>query len=308
MSFADRLDRIDRRWIFLLMGLAVSVPIIVIGLTGARFPELPGPTSQAAFDTIEALPEGSRVLFSFDYDPASAGELQPMASAFMRHLGYKKAKVYCQTLWAPAPPLIEETLKRCLLDGRPHLVYGVDYVNLGYQAGNEGVMKVISTDYKKSFPIDAKGTPTSQIPMMAGIEDTSSFDLVIVVGAGYPGNKEWVQYVVSPTLGDEREIKLVSGVTGVSAPQLIPYFPAQMKGMLAAIKGAAEYEYLVNGVLEEANGGEPLPPTFMEAQRRMAPQLFGHLLMCGLIIAGNLIYFVNRKRSGRGGQSQEAAA
>ncbi|MDA0803063.1 MAG: hypothetical protein O2819_04825 [Planctomycetota bacterium] len=307
MSFIDRLDAIDRRWIFLMMACAVAIPIIVIGLTGARFPEVPGPTSTATFETIEALPEGAKVLFSFDFDPASAGELQPMANAFMRHLGQKKAKVYCQTLWASATPLIEETLKKCLLTQSPDLVYGVDYVNLGYQAGNEGVMKVISTDYKQSFPTDAKGTRTTAIPMMEGIENTSSFDLIMVVSAGYPGSKEWVQYVVSPTLGKGKPIQLVAGVTGVSAPQLVPYFPTQMQGMLAAIKGAAEYEYMVNEVIKAANPGKPLPPAYMEAQRRMAPQLFGHLLMVGLIIVGNTIFFVKRRQS-RSGSAMKAAA
>lgn len=35
------LNTLDRRWIFLAMGLAIAVPILVIGLTGKTFPETP---------------------------------------------------------------------------------------------------------------------------------------------------------------------------------------------------------------------------------------------------------------------------
>jgi hypothetical protein len=38
------------------------------------------------------------------------------------------------------------------------------------------------------------------------------------------------------------------------------------------------------------------PPKYTEARRRMAPQLFGHLLLIGLIVAGNAIYFSQRGR------------
>jgi len=36
-------------------------------------------------------------------------------------------------------------------------------------------------------------------------------------------------------------------------------------------------------------------PKYREAQRRMAPQLFGHLLMVALIVAGNTLFFMGRK-------------
>jgi hypothetical protein len=91
----------------------------------------------------------------------------------------------------------------------------------------------------------------------------------------------------------------------VQAPQLYPYFPRQMTGILGAIKGAAEYEALVNAKLD----GDRLPPAkYLEAQRRMGPQLFAHLLMVGLIIAGNVIYFRQRGASRRGAQVAGGAA
>ena len=69
----------------------------------------------------------------------------------------------------------------------------------------------------------------------------------------------------------------------------------QLPGLLGAIKGAAEYEKLVLDKYYRAQGEEP-PARFLEGIRRMGPQLVAHVLMIALIIAGNTIYFVGRRR------------
>ena len=116
-------------------------------------------------------------------------------------------------------------------------------------------------------------------------------NLIVSVSAGYPGTKEWIQYAVTPF---PDKVTLVSGCTGVQAPQMFPYIPNQLPGLLVAIKGAAEYEKLVN---DKYSGPTP-DPKYLEADRRMSPQLMGHLLMIALIVVGNVLYFINR-REGR---------
>ena len=85
---AGTLD-IDRRWIYLAMGL------LVVGLYafGASTPLAPAPESQRYYDTIEALPEGSIVLYSADFDPASAAELKPMFHATLHHMFRRNLRV-----------------------------------------------------------------------------------------------------------------------------------------------------------------------------------------------------------------------
>ncbi len=291
MNFWLRLDSMDRRWVFLMMGLAVAIPILWIGITGRTFPETATPAARDVFRAIDSLPEGSRVLFGFDYDPASSGELQPMATSLMRQCAAKKLRIVCIALWPLGGNLAQETLAEVVRSDFPTMREGVDFVNLGYQAGNEGVMKVVLTDFKKAFPVDSRGQPSNDIEILKDVKTVSDFPLIVNVGAGYPGNKEWIQYVISACQG---KVKMVAGCTGVSAPQLYPYYPVQLAGLLGAIKGAAEYESLVN----EAMGGVPAPK-YLEAQRRMAPQLFGHLLMVSLILAGNGIYFAGKRRPQR---------
>ena len=90
----DKLANLDKRWIFLMMFVAVSIPIFIIGKTGKTFPEVPSKLAEDTFNAIEQLNEGDPVLLSFDFDPASEGELGPMATAFTKHVCEKNLKIY----------------------------------------------------------------------------------------------------------------------------------------------------------------------------------------------------------------------
>lgn len=280
----ELLKNLDRRYIFLLMFLSVAIPILV----QAQFPEKPTGLATAVFEAVDALPEGSRVLLSFDYDPASEGELGPMATTFTYHCAAKKLRLYFMALWPVGPQMIDNTIAKVLKRDFPELQYGRDYVNLGFKSGNEGVIKVIVTDFRQLYTTDSQGTPFEGIPMCKGVQSVQDMDLVVNVSAGYPGTKEWVQYAVTAF---PDKIRMVAGCTGVQAPLLYPYIPSQLPGLLGAIKGAAEYEKLVS---DKYGLGDR--PEYQEGQRRMGPQLVAHLLMIALIVAGNVIYFVERKK------------
>jgi len=279
---------LDRRWIFLLMFLAVAVPT----LFQVHFPEKPTPLVQATFDEIDNLPDGSKVLLAWDWDPASEGELGPMATAFARHCCEKKHKMVFLALWPVGPQLIDDTIERVIRADFPDLVYGEDYVNLGFKPGNEGVIKVIVTDLRQLYTTDARGTNIDKIPICRDVKTVRDFDLIINVSAGYAGTKEWVQYAATPY---PDEVTLVAGTTGVTAPQLYPYIPEQLPGMLGAIKGAAEYEKLVLDKYGREEQGVS-EDRYREGLRRMGPQLVAHLLMIVLIVGGNVIYFMQRRR------------
>ena len=286
---------LDRRWIFLLMLVSVVVPIIIIGLTNKTLPEVATPLAQATFDKIEALEPGDKVLMAWDFDPGSEGELGPMATAFTRHCCEKGLKMYFMTLWPVGTQMVDDySVNKVIRPDFPDLVYGEDYIRLGYKSGYEGVIKVIVTDLKQLYTTDHFGNPISNAPMMQDVESVQDMDLIINVSAGYAGTKEWVQYAVTPF---PNSIELVAGCTGVQAPLLYPYIPEQLPGLLGAIKGAAEYEALVLGKYNEP--GTTPHPRYLEGQRRMGPQLVAHLLMIILIIAGNLIYFVERRKERR---------
>ncbi len=272
-SFLDKIERLDRRWVFLFIGLAVAFPLFFkFGIA----PDVTPPV-QAYHDAIESLPEGSMVLCSFDYDPGSRAELNPMAQATLRHLMKKKHKVVLLTLWATAPALIENNINLVCRD-EYKAKYGEDYVYLGQKEGREAVMVEMGRSIRSTFPLDYFHTPIEQIPLMRNVENYSSFSLLINVSAGYPGTKEYVQYVQS-----RFSIKMVSGASAVSVPEYSAYFQSgQLSGLLTGISGAAEYEKLIH-----ASG---------LATITMGGQTMGHLVIIFFILIGNVLYFVNRGR------------
>lgn len=278
------LKTLDRRWIFLAMLLAVGLPI----LAQKTFPEQPTLHVRNVFNRVEELPEGSMILIAFDYDPATNGELGPMATAFLRHCCLKRHKMIFLTLFETAGPVIEQAIRRVIETEFEdlHLERGEDYVNLGFSQGREVVIAMIALSLRGSFPSDNDGTNLDDLPLTKNITNLGDIDLILDLSAGYPGWKEWVQYAASPF-----GLPFAAGTTAVGAPQAYPYIPDQMLGLLAAVKGAAEYEAAL---------AEKYPryrdPKLNEGIRRMAPQFWGHLLVIGLIVLGNCIHFADRWR------------
>lgn len=273
---------VDRRVVFVFIAVATSAPI----LFPVTFEEKATPIVRRVFDRVESLPPGSHVLISFDFDPAVAPEVGPMANAFLRHCLARDLKVVCMSLWATGQSLMAQSIDRIVRNEFPDKRDGVDWVSMGYKAGNEGVLNVIVTDFKKMFPTDVNGVPYDSLEIMRGIRSCADFDLILAVGSGKPGAKEWVLYV-----GDPTGVPLGAGVSAVSAPQLYPYYPKQLLGLLGGVKGAAEYESeLVRRY-----------PRFAEtpAIRMMGPQTLAHVVVIMFIIIGNVSYFRTRRRAGR---------
>ena len=144
------LENLDRRWIFLAMALCVSVPILVIGLTGITFPETPTPLAEAFFAEVDRAGEANgrraNVLIALDYDPASAGELSPMSASLVNQCSKRGHRMYFISLWPVGPQMIDDSIEKVIKRYYPNLVYGEDYVNLGFKAGNEQVIKVMGID------------------------------------------------------------------------------------------------------------------------------------------------------------------
>ncbi len=282
----ELLVNLDRRWIFLLMAIAVMIPVVL----RKEFPEYPSPLVQAVFDKVESLPPGARVLMPMDYDPGSEPELQPMANALTWHCATKGVKIYYLALWPVGQQMIDNTIAKVLTADFPSYQYGKDYVNLGFKPGNEGVIKVVASNLRELYTTDATGRSLSEFEMTADLTDIRSMDLILNVSAGYPGTKEWVQYAATP-LG----IPIAGGCTGVQAPLLYPYIPNQLFGLLGAIKGAAEYEaalkekYPDYGTLVNDKGERVRDPKYTKGIERMGPQLIAHCLIMALIVLGNVI-------------------
>lgn len=278
IELLERFQNMDRRWVFLGMALAIVGPLLL----PFRLPFKVDERVQAAYDAVEALPPGSRVLLSADFDPGSRPELEPFYRAVLHHMFRRDLKVVMITLWETAPPLVSPIFKE--LAGRYDKVEGEDWVFLGYKAGKEVAIKSVGEDLVKTFPTDAAGRPTDSHPIMKGIRKAADFPLLVNVSAGNPGTREYVLQIQG-----QYDIKMISSTTSVSGPDYIPYYKSgQLVGLAAGMPGSAQYEKLV------------FPDGPPEGARLMATEAMnvlslGHLFIIGVVLFGNVAYFLTRR-------------
>ncbi len=294
-NILEKLDSLDRRIIFLIIGLVVLIPLLVpLGL-----PIQTTQLTEDAFYAMDSLPKNAKVLVSFEYGPSTKPEIHPMAISVLRHLFSKGNKVIVMCLWPDGLFMANEALD---LVARQEfgLKYGVDYVNLGYRPGNEAIIKGITKSFEANFSIDSRGTPITEIPIMDDVQTLKDVDFIFSLSAGYPGAIEWVLYA-----GDPLQIPVSSGNTSIQVNQLLPYVKSgQMRGIVAGMPGAAEYETMVIRKVQENIGyvndkAKALLPEFMarrNATKFMDAQSIAHLMIVLFIIIGNISYFIKRKK------------
>ena len=279
--FVERMGSLDRRWIYLAIALAVIIPI----LTKLVFPSRTTTIVQNIFDHVEALPEGSKVILTADFGPSTVPENQPMLEAVARHVLHKKLKLIVLTIWATGPPMIEDMTNHVIRADFADLEEGVDWVNLGYKAGNQGVINSAYSNFWQAFPTDVHGTSVAEIPLMAEVKRLENVDLIVAIGSGFPGVKEWIQFG-----GDPADVPVAGGVTAVEAPLLYPYYPNQLLGLMGGLQGAAEYEAALVTAYPE------FEESSTQAIKKMGPQTVAHLVIILFIIIGNISYLASGGR------------
>jgi len=272
---------VERRIIFLFIGISTTLPL----LFNITFSEKPTRVVENVYDRLEELPAGSKVLISFDYGPSMAPEIDPMADAFIRHSLTRGHKLYVMALWATGQSLASTAVDSIIIKEFPDKIWGEDYINIGFKAGGIGVLKVILTDFRKMYLTDVNGTDLDSVSIFDNVRSLKDMDLLISIGGGYPGVKEWVLFAGSPG-----GIPTAGGCAAVSAPNLYPYYPKQVIGLLGGIKGAAEYESLLMKNYPQFSD-MPTPGIKM-----MGPQTLAHLVVIAFIVIGNLSFFFGKKR------------
>jgi hypothetical protein len=276
-NLAERLLNIDRRIIFGVIGLCALLPL----LNPVGLPIRVSDDVKQVYDYIEALPEGSVFLLSMDFDPASKPELYPQALALLRHAFKKNLRVVTMTLWVSGTGMAEEAVSRMASEASK--VNGRDYAFLGWSPGVSAVILNMGQDLYKAFPSDYYGKPTKDLAVLDGVRTLRDVNYVVSLAAGTAGIETW--YVFGK---DKYRFELGGGCTGVIAPGLYPLLRSgQINGLIGGLRGAAEYEVLIDQKGRAVAG--------MDAQSAT------HFAIIGLVILCNVFYLsirTSRKRIG----------
>ena len=263
--------QIDRRWLFLLLALSVTLPFVF----PLKLKILPREPVRAAYGFVETISDGSLVLLSFDYGPATKVELHPMAVAMLHQCFRKNLKVVGMALDPAGQAIGLEAFHEVAPLYKK--MEGSDWAHLGYKAGNEAVVVALGLDFRGTFPVDSHSRPISTLPILKGVRRLQDFAFAASYSAGKPGALEHIRLTHSAY-----GLPLIVGATAVQVPEYYTYYEAgQLKGLLGGLRAAAEYEVLV-----QIEG---------TAQAGMGAQSVAHLTIAALIVISNLIYFWERR-------------
>ena len=274
MRFFEKLDHADPRYIYVLVTLAIIAPLLM------HMSQRQQPTKPASdlYNTIEHIdPKDNKiVILGCDWSPELLAETQPQARAVMRHLFRRKIK------FAVTSQLVDGGQLSDALVDQVAKEFGakrnVDYTVWGFRPNFYDFILAMMKNIPATVAHNKEGMRMSQIPMMRGIRDYHNVAAVIDF-TGYSNFADWT----SVSYG-RYHVPNALGCTGIIAPDAFPYYDSgQYFGLLAGLKGAAEYESLLNQAGEGTKG--------------MQSQSWVHLLIILLIAMGNIAYLLTRARS-----------
>jgi len=269
----------DRRYIYLAVSLFVIFPVIVV----FKLPIDVSPETRMLYDAVQALPDSSNVMLTFDYYPSTLAETEPMSRAVLRQLFEKDCRIVTMTTIPLGGPSIAERVTRDLAE-QMGKKYGVDYVNLGYKANYVAVLKGMGNSIESIYPADNSGTPLADLPMMKHIKNYHDLKFIVVIA-----DNDIVSYWIS-IVRAQYGAPVGAGVTAVSAPQYYAYVGSgQLTGLLGGMKGAAEYEKLIHHPDRATKG--------------MTAQSLVHIYIIFSVIAGNVIFLIGKKRGRERGRA-----
>jgi len=271
MNIYEKMMSIDRRILFLLIALSVIIPL----LKPLLLPVYVTKEVRNLYGFIDNLNPGDVAFLSLDYDPSTMAECHPMALGILRHCFRKGIKVIVTSL---ARPEGLGTAEMALTQASQEYQKknGEDYVFLGYKPVPGAVLLAMGENFRLAFPNDFYGTSIDSIPMMEGLKNYEDIKIVVTV-SGSAVIDSWVIYA-----GGRYGVPIGAGVTAVMATDYYKYLQSgQLVGLLGGLKGAAEYEKLIE-----------YPDM---ATKGMDGQNMAHLLVVFFIIIGNIGYFLGKK-------------
>lgn len=304
MEFFKKLQAVDRRWIYLLVSLAISLPLIFV-FDSKTYTTEPTENIYQLIDSFAGRKDRA-IMIDFMHDASTMTELFPMEVAIIRHAFQRKVKIFTICFLETAAPLVDHAINTVKKEF-PDVQSGVDYINIGYKPGALFLPIVLGMgdNIAEAVKTDAEGRQIANLPMMEGITNYNELNLVIETsGSSFGGS--WFVYA-RPRFG----LNVATGITAVMAADVYPYLQTgQLIGVLAGLKGAAEYEKLIDLFALQNRSfsrevarsqhvsitNKDIPYDFKTARIGMNAQTVVHILIILFIVIGNIGYFIERRK------------
>lgn len=232
---------------------------------------------------IMALRPGDVVLLSMDYTPATAAEMQPLASVVLHDLLARKARVLTVSLQPEGAPLAQ----RLLDEVSSTYPYGQYTLNLGYLPGD--AVGVRSLAHVRTRPLYRAPDGTCQslhtCPGWDDIQSVKDITLFITVADAAESARWWVEQL--PRMSSDA-LPMLAAMSAAALPAARPYLtavptaPSRWTGLIGGMMATAAYE-----VYTDRPG---------RALHMVAAQSAAHLALVAVALAG--IFAGVRARTG----------
>lgn len=326
ITFFDKMQKVDRRVIYLIVALSIIIPL-VIPFNSPTYTSEPTENIYRKIDSFAGDPNKA-VLLSFMHDASTMPELFPMEVAVLRHCFERDIKVFTICFTPAAAPLVDYAINTAKEDYE--VSSGVDYLNFGYKPYSLFLPIVLGMgeDISEAVDTDSQGRKIKNLDIMKGIKNYDDMNLVIDF-SGSGSALSWVTYARA-----KFGANVAAGITAVMVADNYPYLQTgQLLGMFRGLKGAAEYEKLVDVFAsyeseEYPNGrpfskeisksinvpitketityvedgqtidtGIPLNYKYKTARIGMNAQSVAHIMIIVFILLGNIGFFVTRNKN-----------
>ncbi len=277
----DQIRGLRIPWIFVLVGLAVGLPALLI-FAGPGGTPRQWPGVEAAYRTIQAVAPDTLVVVYWAYDPATAGELDLAMQPVARHLLERQARLAIVSTLPGGPATARRLIERVRtpdrrgdLQAAASLAQPVTYT---YLPGGAAVLPLLAHDPAQALvEIPERTDPTLErlLERRPG--------LVVIAAAQAEDVQDWLEQV-QPLEGSP-----VVAVTAAGADPIVrPYLDSgQLRGLVSGFDGAYNYRRLLDPFTAPASNERLL--------RQVAWQNWGHLAFIAAIILGNLAALLGRE-------------
>lgn len=274
-------------WLILLLALAIAVPIVLDFLGPVGTPQ-PWPGVAEAHAAIDALPADATALLLWEYDAATAAELDLVALPLVSHLLARQIQPLIVSQLPGGPAVADRLFTRAVAGLRADTTFQFTierelYVNAGYLPGGAALLSFVAQDPGLALVRHSSLAPIAS-PLADGTVNAPA--LTIVVAAQAETVQQWLEQ------GQPLQGRPTLAFTSAGAdPILRPYLASgQLSGLVSGFDGAFTYQKLRTvhlAVAEEAL-----------LDRQVVLQNWGHFALLFLLLLGNLATW---ERGGRRG-------
>ncbi len=260
-------------------GIFVIITYMILSPVAIDFPV--SSYGQQYYDFVEEVPAGITVGFMMGDTVSTKPQLKPATTISMWMLYEKDVKIVFWYDKVEAVGLMTEYIAVVDEMTSRELVYGVDYIDLGFIAGQEtGTVAFLENIRGVTGGVDVNGDPIDSFPIMEGVNGGADF----AYGIANCGC-ECTEPMYIRQWGMPYGTELATINCAMDLPAITLYLATgQLRATANGLLGSAEIEYL-SGRLGLAFG-------------QILAVSFAGAYFIVLVIAGNVFYFIDRSQGG----------